>query len=320
MSTYLHTDHLLSATDVRVAHRGGSRNWAEHSAQAYRNSYARGYRAFEVSVAVSAQEGNPGVLGGGELFLMHDWTLDRTSNVTDMISQATPWSTIENLLIYPGDDAEADATPQPYLTLDDYLDEFGADVISLIDFKDLQEPDALRVLQKIKDRNLMHRCMGKQVYGNADKYDHLADQAAMWNAEGAPTWGALYSQHVDDFPVLAPRHEILGLDNSSDYWPNLIEAGGSRPILGHVVQGKAGLSRSYYKGAIGIMCANPAYIPAFEPAPYRPGGPVMPKGRWTQPWDKVYIGDRVARAVHLGPNVVWKKEPEGMTVRYKTSY
>lgn len=310
MSTYLHTDHLLSATDVRIAHRGGSRNWAEHSAQAYRNSYAQGYRAFEVSVAAAQEEGNPSALGGGELFLMHDWTLDRTSNVEGMASQLTPWSVIENLLIYPASTAEPDATPQPYLTFDDYLDEFGEDVISLIDFKDLQEPDALRVLQKIKDRDLMHRCMGKMVYGQPDRYDNLAAQAAMWNAEGAPTWGALYSQHVDDFPTLAPRHELLGLDNSSDYWPALIKAADGRPIIGHVVQGMAGLSRSYYKGAIGVMVASPAAIPAFPPSPYRPGEPQMPPGRWTQPWDKVYIGDKLAKAVRLGPNTIWEPTPE----------
>lgn len=308
MATYVNADHLVGSTDIRVAHRGGSRDYPEHSAQAYRRAYERGYRAFEVSINSSGVEGgSEWEFGGSELFLMHDWLLDRTSGTTDMAAQNTPWSVISELDILVPATAQPDATPQPYLTFDEYLDEFGEDVISFIDFKALPEADKLRAIEKINARGLMDRVVGKLVYGGPETYADFAVEAALWHQEGAPTWAAFYDNNVPDLVQLCALHDMVGLESASTFWPQLLAASVGKPKIAHIIIGQGGLNRSYVNGATGVMVSSPYAVSATPPGPPGPEPEPGPdRGPWSQPWDHVYVGEVSAKAVYVGPNLVWE--------------
>jgi glycerophosphoryl diester phosphodiesterase len=63
-----------------VAHRGGAAEWPENSLSAFRHAIARGAQILECDVHLTAD---------GEVVVIHDPTLDRTSNGTGAIAHCT---------------------------------------------------------------------------------------------------------------------------------------------------------------------------------------------------------------------------------------
>lgn len=290
--------YLRAQPWVQVAHRGGSEDYPEHSMQAYQRAWDRGYRVFEVAVAVSAQE--DGTPRGGELFLLHDQTLDRTSAVTGMQAQSTRWSTIRGMQILPPAGAQPDATPQPYLTLRDYLDAFGDRVVTFLDMKYLWPADRARVYAEIEARGLAGRVVGKLVYGTGN-YASVRAIRDEFMAQGMETWGALYPANQPDFTDLAPLHEWLGMDHgaSQAVWSDLKGRAAGRPILGHVCASQAHIETARAKGATGVMVASPAASPLAVPPPEVP--PQITQDNW----EDVRVGGEKASRVYLGSVLVW---------------
>jgi glycerophosphoryl diester phosphodiesterase len=63
-----------------VAHRGGAAQWAENSLTAFRSAVAAGARLLELDVHLTAD---------GEVAVIHDPTLDRTTSQTGPVAQCT---------------------------------------------------------------------------------------------------------------------------------------------------------------------------------------------------------------------------------------
>lgn len=71
-----------------IAHRGAGKLAPENTLAAFRAGAAHGYRAFECDVKLSAD---------GELFLLHDDTLERTTDGGAGIAGHLPWSALSCL-------------------------------------------------------------------------------------------------------------------------------------------------------------------------------------------------------------------------------
>lgn len=300
---YANAAAVLADGWVQVAHRGGSADYAEHSAQAYQRAYAAGYRVMEVAVAVSAQpDGTP---RGGTLFLLHDSTLDRTSGTSGMNAQATPWATIQGLQITPPAGARPDATAQPYLTFDQYLEQFGADVITVLDMKYLWPADRARVHDAIQARGLGHRVIGKTVYGGPSMYDSALAVRNEFHDRGMPTWGAFYAANEADFAELSALHDLVGMEYtaSAGVWSALIAAAPGKHVLGHICATAAHVSTAVSKGATGVMVSSPYLAPGPEQDGDEPGTDPIPGG--VQGWSDVIINGKHATAVYVGSTLAW---------------
>src|SRR6185503_12574412 len=72
---------------LAVAHRGNSIAYPENTLEAYRNAIELGVEAIECDVNITHD---------GTLVMMHDKTLDRTTNGSGLVSSAT-WEEIQRL-------------------------------------------------------------------------------------------------------------------------------------------------------------------------------------------------------------------------------
>lgn len=71
-----------------IAHRGAGRLAPENTLAAFKLGAAHGYRAFECDAKLSAD---------GEIFLLHDSTLDRTTDGGDRLAGELPWADLARL-------------------------------------------------------------------------------------------------------------------------------------------------------------------------------------------------------------------------------
>jgi glycerophosphoryl diester phosphodiesterase len=91
-----------------VAHRGGAAQWPENSLTAFRNAIALGARVLELDVHLTAD---------GEVAVIHDPTLDRTSSGSGPVARATAAELARARLRGPGGALTDDCVP----TLDDVV-------------------------------------------------------------------------------------------------------------------------------------------------------------------------------------------------------
>ena len=94
---------IAQSQEVRMfAHRGGRMETDENTLQAFEYSYQLGYKGYEIDIRMTSD---------GELVLMHDSRLERTTNGKGMVEQKTR-AELEKLLTKKGN---------PILFLDDFL-------------------------------------------------------------------------------------------------------------------------------------------------------------------------------------------------------
>lgn len=250
---YPSVNDMLGRSWFQLAHRGGSRDYSEHSEQAYTNAYVAGYGAFEVAVATSSD---------GTLFLMHDATLLRTSNL-DQSARATPWATIKDLKIIKPTTAVAGATDRSYLTLDKYFDLFGNHGVHFIDTKYLYPADRVTLRNMIVAKGLTSRVLGKVVLGDSSTYAIAATLAKEWQDAGIKVAGLMYAINKDDFPSLVGTYDVLGMEYTADQtvWDALKNAGGSKKIIGHIAPNTSSVTTAKTKGASGCICSSPMTTP-----------------------------------------------------------
>jgi glycerophosphoryl diester phosphodiesterase len=220
----LTVDEMLRQHPFRVAHRGGSSDWPEMSAYAYRQSVARGYRALEFSAARSSD---------GVWFGLHDGTLDRTSGTTDFVAAEHTWAEIQKLRI----SAKATTAPRqpsrPYLRLSDFLAEFGSSHVLFLDPKAADAPSRQEMLDEIR-RAIPHptRQVIAKSYGESVPW---AQEAA--NA-GFRTWGYYYAADVTS-GLLARTGDawtMLGMDVGAPDWAWSAVEALRKPIIAHVLR------------------------------------------------------------------------------------
>lgn len=255
---------LASRSTFSIAHRGGSRDWAEFSAQGYNESAAAGYVALEVSVGISGRD--DGTPGGGTPFLIHDTTLNRTSGLPAspvMQARTMTWAAISGYTNKPPATAVAGASAQPYLKLSTYLDAYGPSRVHLLDLKYLYPDDRRRVIADLVARGLQDRVMGKVVYGDPGSYASIAAVTAEWDAAGFPTCGLMYESNRADFEQLAAAHDMVGLEYTATQgaWDALKAASTGKRIIGHICPNTAAVTTAKAKGATAFMVASPATVP-----------------------------------------------------------
>jgi glycerophosphoryl diester phosphodiesterase len=85
-----------------VAHRGGAAQWPENSLTAFRNAIALGARVLELDVHLTAD---------GEVAVIHDPTLDRTTTATGPVGRATAADLARARLRGPDGAPTGDAVP-----------------------------------------------------------------------------------------------------------------------------------------------------------------------------------------------------------------
>ena len=250
---YSSAQDMLSKPWFQIAHRGGSRDFSEHSEQAYINALSLGYGAFEVALATSSD---------GVLFLMHDSTLLRTSGI-DQSARATPWSTIEPLKIFKPTSAVSGASDRPYMTFQKYLDTFGKHVVSLIDTKYLYPADRIVMRDMITASGAKNRVIGKVVLGDSSSYVNSASLAKEWQTFGVPVAGLMYASNQPDFSELVPTYDILGMEYTAEQsvWDSLKNVSGSKKIIGHIAPNTSAVLTAKTKGANGAMCSSPTATP-----------------------------------------------------------
>lgn len=220
----LTVDDLLRQHPFRVAHRGGSNDWPEMSAYAYRQSVARGYRALEFSAARSSD---------GVWFGLHDATLDRTSGTTGFVAAEHTWAEIEKLRI----SAQTTRTPRqpsrPYLRLRDFLAEFGSSNVLFLDPKAADAPLRQEMLDEIR-RAIPHatRHVIAKSYGESVPWAREAESA------GFRTWGYYYAPDVTS-GLLARTGDawtMLGMEFAAPDWAWSAVDALRKPVIAHVLR------------------------------------------------------------------------------------
>ncbi|MEV6165802.1 glycerophosphodiester phosphodiesterase family protein [Streptomyces sp. NPDC052052] len=232
-----------TAADPRFfAHRGGGMVRPEHTLAAYRASAAQGF-PLEVSVNVDAS---------GELWCIHDMTMDRTTyrtgNVNTYTTEEIGQQVLTNgrVMLGPG------WTDQPMVPLRQVLDEFLGRVIILLEAKG---NDAVVPLENLLSTYYPHA--PRSVVWKA----HIGTASLPWaKAAGYRTWVYLDSGTTDA--------TMDGKDSMVDYWgvqttftdtriQQVVARG--KPVFCWPVYRRSQVARLTGLGVVGIMASDPRY-------------------------------------------------------------
>lgn len=255
---------MLATPGATWAHRGGSANWPEMSALAYRNAALAGYGALEFSCGRSVD---------GVWFGLHDATLNRTSGTTDLPNVNTmTWAQIQEHMIT----VNANGDPQPYFKMTDFLDIYASTHVVIMDIKygwsfAAEWFDILKSYTGDRQRIIV------KYFGPTSFSAQMRDYV---RSAGFASWGYYYPS---DFAAGAVEPtqghwSMLGMDYTASQadWDALAAYG--KPIVGHIAPSQAAYDTARAKGARMVQCADVAGI--------APVGAVDTG----QPWDAVYAG------------------------------
>lgn len=248
---YESVTEMLAQPFFYVSHRGGSRNWPEHSLQGYTQSAIRGYGALECSLARSSD---------GVWFGLHDASLDRTTlgtgggSGTTHVASAMTWAAIQAYDILPATGAPVDAVHRPYATLDDILDAYLSTHVMFIDPKSALSHRA-ELISILKNRpEWQDKIVAKSVPGNSNN-----SWLTLARAEGFVTNAMFYE--ADAFATYHAQGDILGMEYVADSgtW-DTIQAFG-KPVMAHILPSQASLTTALSLDAAGAMVSGPVQIP-----------------------------------------------------------
>ncbi|MDX5526096.1 glycerophosphodiester phosphodiesterase [Streptomyces sp. DE06-01C] len=229
-------------------HRGGGMVRPEHTLVGYRSTAAMGF-ALEVSVNVDAS---------GELWCLHDLTLDRTTYqtgalntyTTEEVSQAV--LTNGRTLLGPG------WTDQRMVPLRQVLDEFLGKIPILLEPKG---NDAVVPTQTLLDTSYPHA--PRSVIWKA----HIGTLSLPWaKSRGYRTWVYLDSNTTDA--------TMDGKDANVDYWgvsttftdqriQQVVARG--KPVFAWPVYRRSQVARLTGLGVVGMMSSDPRYVATSVP-------------------------------------------------------
>jgi hypothetical protein len=240
---------LLARRPFRVAHRGGSDDWPEMSAFAYRQAIARGYRALEMSVGRSSD---------GVWFGLHDYTLDRTSGTKGFVAEQHTWAEISRMRISAAATTNPSQPSRPYLRLQDFLELAGSHVV-FIDPKATQPAHHAELLRVIADSvpDAQSRVVAKGPGA-------LTSWARLARAAGLSTWGYFYEPDVTSGVLARTAREwdLLGMDvGASDAaWATVDTY--RKPVIAHVLHTADQNQAARRRRASGEIVAGVLAIPA----------------------------------------------------------
>ncbi|MFD7861852.1 glycerophosphodiester phosphodiesterase family protein [Streptomyces sp. NPDC059783] len=224
------------------AHRGGGMVRPEHTMAGYRASAAQGF-PLEISVNVDAS---------GELWCIHDTTMDRTTNRTGAVYSFTT-EEIGQQVITNRDMLGPGWTAQPMVPLRQVLDEFLGKVIIFLEAKG---NDAVVPLQTLLDTHYPHA--PRSVVWKA----HIGTASLPWaKSRGYRTWVYLDASTTDA--------TMDGKDSMVDYWgvqtnftdlrvQQVVARG--KPVFSWPVYRRSQVTRLTSLGVVGIMASDPRYV------------------------------------------------------------
>lgn len=229
------------------AHRGGGMVRPEHTMVGYRASAAMGF-PLEVSVNVDAS---------GELWCIHDTTMDRTTNRTGNVNTFTT-EEIGQQVITNRDMLGPGWAAQPMVPLRQVLDEFLGKIVIFLEAKG---NDAVVPLQTLLDTHYPHA--PRSVIWKA----HIGTASLPWaKARNYRTWVYLDTGTTDA--------TMDGKDSLVDYWgvqttftdlrvQQVVARG--KPVFAWPVYRRSQASRLTDLGVVGIMTSDPRYVSTAAP-------------------------------------------------------
>ncbi|MFI6653282.1 glycerophosphodiester phosphodiesterase [Streptomyces sp. NPDC050529] len=225
------------------AHRGGGMVRPEHTLAGYRASAAMGF-PLEVSVNVDAS---------GELWCIHDTTMDRTTYKTGMVNSYTTEEIGQQVLTNGRVMLGQGWTDQPMVPLRQVLDEFLGKVIILLEPKG---NDSVVPVENLLDTYYPHA--PRSVIWKA----HIGTASLPWaKSRGYRTWVYLDSGTTDA--------TMDGKDTMVDYWgvqttftdlriQQVVARG--KPVFSWPVYRRSQVTRLTGLGVVGIMASDPRYV------------------------------------------------------------
>jgi hypothetical protein len=252
-------DQLLSMTDrpFVMAHRGGSRDYQEHSMRGYTQCAIVAADALEFSLARTSD---------GVYFGLHDDTLNRTTS--GLAANYKPgehtWAEISALTQDLSNRGDTRFTTAPYMKLQDLIDTYGSSHTIFVDPKVIGGTyfnEMITLLKTFKD------------YKNTfvGKYYHTGTNVAdLFSAQGMATWGYSYTGDVTGTntdgtaytgvrtSATASKWTMLGLEYSASQaaWDQILSIAGSKKVIAHICPTLATAQEGVAKGAKGIQASG----------------------------------------------------------------
>lgn len=242
----LTVDAFMSQAGTKVfGHRGAGMVCPEHTEVAYDYAIAHGVQAMELSVNVDSE---------GQLWCLHDLTLDRTTYNTGSLNTYPSTGVAQRVLTNGRVMLGQGWTDQPMVPLRTMLDKYLGKVVLFVEPKG---NDAVVPLQ-----NLL-----------ATSYPH-ANQSVIWKAhvgtsfvwpkqQGYRTWC-----YVDD----GSSNAVLdGKDSLVDYWgvstsmtsarrKEIVQRPGGKPVFSWPVYRRSQRAALEADGVVGLMSSDPVYV------------------------------------------------------------
>lgn len=249
----LTVDQFMAQPGTKIfGHRGAGMVAPEHSEAAYDYAVAHGIQAMELSVNVDSE---------GQLWCLHDLTLDRTTSSTGALNTypstgiANKILTNSKPLLGPG------WTEQPLVPLRKMLDKYlGRGVILFLEPKG---NDAVVPLQTLLAASYPHA--PASVIWKA----HVGTSFTWPKQQGFRTWC-----YVDD----ASSDAVLdGKDAQVDYWgvsttmssarrQQIVQRPGSKPVFSWPVYRRSQRAALEADGVVGMMSSDPVYVRGTTPS------------------------------------------------------
>ncbi|BDZ40840.1 hypothetical protein GCM10025865_01390 [Paraoerskovia sediminicola] len=238
---------MLAQEPFYIAHRGGSKDYPEHSLLAYTQAVRHEFGALELALARTSD---------GVWFGLHDDSLDRTSlgtgggTGTQLVASQMTWAEVQQYVInLPA--GTSGRLPQPYMRWEEYVETYYASHVTFIDIKAAfsHRTELLNMMDALPG-NPRQRFVAKY-YGK--QYGGWAQDAS---ARGYKTWGYFYAGDGATIDQWADKWDILGLsyDAPAGDWSSFVGTG--KPVVGHICPDQAAADTALAKGAAGLMVSG----------------------------------------------------------------
>ncbi|MEV7112326.1 glycerophosphodiester phosphodiesterase [Streptomyces anulatus] len=232
------------------AHRGRGMVSPEHTLIGYRAAAAQGF-ALEVSVNVDAN---------GELWCLHDLTLDRTANRTGALNTYTTEEIAQQVRTTARTLLGRGWEEQPLVSLRQVLDEFLGRVPILLEAKG---NDSVVPTQQLLDRFYPH------AYRSVVWKCHVGTLSLPWARDRAhpfPTWVYLDSDTSDAaMAAKDPYTDAWGVATTFTDARITQVVGRGKPVYAWPVYRRSQVARLTGLGVVGIMSSDPRYCSTAQP-------------------------------------------------------
>lgn len=235
---------MLASTPFYIAHRGGSRDFAEMSLYAYGQSALWGYGALELSLARTSD---------GVWFGLHDADINRTSGTTGLAAASTmTWSEVQNYQILGSVAANNPTQPnRPYMKLEELLDMYYPSHIIFVDTKYASSyiAEFVSIISALPGTPQDH-IVGKSFGVGAQFADAM-------RTAGFKVWGYYYQgDAASNIATWESHYDILGMDYNADASAWATVTSFNKPVIGHICPTVTAANTALGHGAQGLMCSG----------------------------------------------------------------